>query len=115
MRPPFHVVEHGRPGCAGLLASRRQVTYGGQDDRGPAPAGRPCSILSVRDSRKPQSPAVDSIPAIALSSQVTAWQVRDTVEARAQRGTLSDLRTIPATVPDVPAAAGDEKITAAPR
>ena len=58
---------------------------------------------------------MDSILAIALSSQATAWQVRETVEARAQRGTLSDLRTIPAAVPDLPAAAGDEKITAAPR
>ena len=61
-----------------------------------------------------ENTSVDSIIAIALSSQVTAWQVRETVEARAQRGTLSDLRSILAAVPDVPALAGDEKITAAP-
>jgi len=46
MRPWVHVVEHSRPGCAGLLASRRQMTNCGQDDRCPAPAGRPCSIFS---------------------------------------------------------------------
>jgi hypothetical protein len=53
--------------------------------------------------------SVDSIIAIALSSQVTAWQVRDTVEQRAQRGRLSDLDDILAAVPDVQPVAGDEK------
>jgi hypothetical protein len=52
---------------------------------------------------------VDSIIAIALSSQVTAWQVRDTVAQRAQRGRLSDLAEILAAVPDVPPVVGDEK------
>jgi len=53
--------------------------------------------------------SVDSIIAIALSSQVTAWRVRDTVEQRANRGSLSDLDDILANVPDVPPVAGDEK------
>ena len=53
--------------------------------------------------------SVDTIIAIALSSQVTTWQVRDTVEQRAQRGRLSDLDDILAAVPDVPPLAGDEK------
>jgi hypothetical protein len=53
--------------------------------------------------------SVDSIIAIALSSQVTAWRVRDTVEQRANRGSLSDLDDILANVPDVPPVVGDEK------
>ncbi len=53
--------------------------------------------------------SVDAIIAIALSSQVTAWNVRDTVEQRARRGSLSDLDDILANVPDVPPVAGDEK------
>jgi hypothetical protein len=55
-----------------------------------------------------ENTSVDSIIAIALSSQVTAWQVRDTVEQRAQRGTPADLEAILAAVPDVPAVEGDE-------
>jgi hypothetical protein len=51
----------------------------------------------------------DSNIAIALSSQVTAWQVRDTVEQRAKRGASSDLGAILAAVPDVPPVSGDEK------
>ncbi len=55
---------------------------------------------------------MDSIISIALSSQVTAWQVRDTVEQRAKRGASSDLGAILAAVPDVPPAPGDEKFSA---
>jgi hypothetical protein len=56
-----------------------------------------------------ENTTVDSIIAIALSSQVTAWQVRDTVEARAQRSAASDLEAVLAAVPDVPPIPGDEK------
>ena len=56
-----------------------------------------------------ENTTVDSIISIALSSQITAWQVRDTVERRAKRGASSDLGAILATVPDVPPAPGDEK------
>ena len=66
-------------------------------------------IRQAADVAKREGTTVDSISAIALSSQVTAWQVRDTVEQRAQRGCLSDLDDILATVPDVPPVAGDEK------
>ena len=55
-----------------------------------------------------ENTSVDNIIAMALSSQVTAWQVRDTVEQRAKRGQLSDLENILAAVPDVPPIAGDE-------
>ncbi len=66
-------------------------------------------IRQAADVAKREGTTVDSIIAIALSSQVTAWQVRDTVEQRAPRGRLSDLDDILATVPDVPPVAGDEK------
>jgi hypothetical protein len=66
-------------------------------------------IRQATDVAKRENTSVDSIIAIALSSQVTAWQVRDTVEQRAQRGRLSDLDDILAVVPDVPPSAGDEK------
>lgn len=56
-----------------------------------------------------ENTSVDNIIAMALSSQVTAWQVRDTVEQRAQRGSLADLETLLAAVPDVPPLPGDEK------
>jgi hypothetical protein len=55
-----------------------------------------------------ENTSVDNIIAMALSSQVTAWQVRDTVEQRAKRGQLSDLEKILAAVPDVLPIAGDE-------
>jgi hypothetical protein len=66
-------------------------------------------IRQATDVAEREGTSVDSIIAIALSSQVTAWQVRDTVEQRAQRGRLSDLDDILAAVPDVPPVAGDEK------
>jgi hypothetical protein len=56
-----------------------------------------------------ENTTVDSIIAIALASQVTAWQVRDTVEQRAKRGASSDLEAILAVVADVPPVLGDEK------
>lgn len=66
-------------------------------------------IQQAADVAKRENMSVDSIIAIALSSQVTAWNVRDTVEQRAARGRLSDLDDILAAVPDVPPVAGDEK------
>ncbi|MDZ4287246.1 MAG: hypothetical protein U0984_04770 [Prosthecobacter sp.] len=66
-------------------------------------------IRQATDVAQREGTSVDSIIAIALSSQVTAWQIRDTVEQRAQRGRLSDLDDILAAVPDVPPVSGDEK------
>jgi hypothetical protein len=56
-----------------------------------------------------ENTTLDSIISIALSSQVTAWQVRDSVEQRAKSGASSDLGAILAAVPDVPPVPGDEK------
>ena len=66
-------------------------------------------LRQAADVARRENTSVDSIIAIALSSQVTAWQVRDTVEQRAQRGSLSDLDEILAAVPDSPPISGDEK------
>lgn len=56
-----------------------------------------------------ENTTMDSIISIALSSQVTAWQVRDTVQQRAARSRISDLEEILAAAPDVPPAPEDEK------
>jgi hypothetical protein len=61
------------------------------------------------DAAAKEKTTVDNIIAIALSSQIDAWKVRDTVEQRASRGKLSDLEDILAAVPDVPPVPGDER------
>ena len=66
-------------------------------------------MRQVSEVAERENTTVDSIISIALSSQVTAWQVRDTVEQRAKRGAASDLGAILAVVPDVPPVLGDEK------
>jgi hypothetical protein len=66
-------------------------------------------IRQATEVAQREGTSVDAIIAIALSSQVTTWQVRDTVEQRAQRGRLSDLDDILAAVPDVAPVVGDEK------
>ena len=66
-------------------------------------------IRQAADVAQREGTSVDSIIAIALSSQVSVWQVRDSVEKRASRGNLSDLDVILAAVPDVPPVTGDEK------
>lgn len=51
---------------------------------------------------------VDQIVALALSAQVSAWNVRDDVETRAQRGSAGDLDEILEKVPKRAPFAGDE-------
>ena len=46
---------------------------------------------------------------VPAGSREASHLVRDTVEQRANRGSLSDLDDILANVPDVPPVAGDEK------
>lgn len=60
------------------------------------------------DAAAKEQTSMDHIIALALSSQLSAWQVRDGVEARSSRGRISDLDEILAGVPDVPPAPGDE-------
>lgn len=52
--------------------------------------------------------AVDQIVAIALASQLAGWEVRNSVEARARRGKVADLRQALDRVPERPPLEGDE-------
>jgi hypothetical protein len=52
--------------------------------------------------------SVDQLVSLALASQVSAWQVRDDIETRAQRGRVEDFDRILARVPDVAPVPGDE-------
>lgn len=63
----------------------------------------------ARETAEREHTTVDHIISMALSSQVSAWQVRDTVETRAQRGRLEDLDAILAAVPDRAPLMGDER------
>lgn len=63
----------------------------------------------ARETAEREHTTVDHIISIALSSQVSAWQVRDTVENRAQRGRGEELDAILAAVPDRQPMKGDEK------
>jgi hypothetical protein len=51
---------------------------------------------------------VDNIVSIALAAHVGAWQVRDDLEVRAQRGNLQTLDRVLARVPARPPLPGDE-------
>lgn len=66
-------------------------------------------IRQAEEVARREGTTVDSIISIALSSQVTAWNVRDSFEQRAARGNPNDLAEILAMAPDAAPAAGDEK------
>lgn len=65
-------------------------------------------IRQAEEVARREGTTVDSIISIALSSQVSAWNVRDTFEQRAARGKVKNLSEILARVPDTPPAPGDE-------
>jgi hypothetical protein len=52
--------------------------------------------------------SVDQIVALALSSQVEAWRIRDDMESRARRANPSDFDALLDKAPDVPPIPGDE-------
>lgn len=66
-------------------------------------------IRQAEEVARREGTTVDSIISIALSSQVTAWNVRDTFEQRAARGNVNDLAEILSNAPDTAPAPGDEK------
>ena len=66
-------------------------------------------IRQAEDVARREGTTVDSIISIALSSQVTAWNVRDAFEQRAARGNVNDLSEILSNAPDTAPAPGDEK------
>lgn len=65
-------------------------------------------IRQAEEVARRDSTTVDSIISIALSSQVSAWNVRDTFEQRAARGKIGDLSEILTSAPDTPPDPGDE-------
>ena len=65
-------------------------------------------IRQAEEVARRDSTTVDSIISIALSSQVSAWNVRDTFEQRAARGKIGDLSEILTSAPDTPSDPGDE-------
>jgi hypothetical protein len=52
--------------------------------------------------------SVDQIVALALSSQVEAWRIRDDTETRARRANPADFEALLDKVPDAPPIPGDE-------
>lgn len=66
-------------------------------------------IRQAEEVARREGTTVDSIISIALSSQVSAWKVRDSFEQRAARGKVDDLSEILASVSDSPPAPGDER------
>lgn len=66
-------------------------------------------IHQAEEVARREGTTVDSIIAIALSSQVTAWKVRDAFKQRAARGKVEDLSEILANVPNTSPAPGDER------
>jgi hypothetical protein len=52
--------------------------------------------------------SVDQIVALALSSQVEAWRIRDDMETRPRCAHPADLDALPDKVPDVPPIPGHE-------
>ena len=53
--------------------------------------------------------SLDQVVSLALSSQVTAWKLRDDIATRAKRANLAEFDRILARVPDVPPQPGDER------
>ncbi len=62
-------------------------------------------ILS--DAARKECTSVDQMVALALQAQVTAWEVRDTIEARAARGRPGGMRALLDMVPHAPPVPGD--------
>lgn len=67
------------------------------------------SARIIANAAEKERTSVDQIVALALSSQISAWQVRDSIEVRAARGRKGGLSEVLAMVPDVPPMPGDEK------
>ena len=57
---------------------------------------------------KRENVSVDQIVALALSSQVEVWRIRDDMETRSRRANPADLDALLDKVPDVLPVPGDE-------
>ena len=60
------------------------------------------------EAAEKENVTVDQIVALALASQISAWKVREDMEARANRANVENLDRILARVPDAPPQPGDE-------
>ena len=70
----------------------------------PDPLARQVEELAAQENV-----SIDQLVSIALAYQVSAWRTRDTVEARAKRGTWEKFDKAMNKVRDVPPMRGDEK------
>ena len=62
----------------------------------------------AEEAARKENVTVDQIVALALSAQVSAWNVREDIESRAKRGSAVHLKEILSKVPDRPPLPGDE-------
>lgn len=62
----------------------------------------------AREAAAKERTTLDNIVSVALAAHVGAWQVRDDIETRAQRGNLQTLDRVLARVPAHPPLPGDE-------
>ena len=62
----------------------------------------------AEEAAQKENVTVDQIVALALSAQVSAWNVREDIEPRAKRGSAAHLKEILSKVPDRPPLPGDE-------
>ncbi len=62
----------------------------------------------AEEAAQKENVTVDQIVALALSTQVSAWNVREDIESRAKRGSAAHLKEIFSKVPDRPPLPGDE-------
>ena len=63
---------------------------------------------TANEVAKKEKISLDQIVSIALSSQVSAWNVRDDVDTRAKRADMSAFRRIMKKIKDRPPLPGDE-------
>ncbi len=61
------------------------------------------------EAAKKENTTIDQIVALALSAQVGAWQVRESISSRAKRAKLENFDAVLAKVPDAPPVPGDER------
>jgi hypothetical protein len=62
----------------------------------------------AEEAARKENVTVDQIVALALSAQISAWNVREDIETRARRGNPGDLEHILSQAPDRPPLPGDE-------
>jgi hypothetical protein len=62
----------------------------------------------AEEAARKENVTLDQIVALALSAQVSAWNVREDIELRAKRGSAAHLKEILSKVPDRPPLPGDE-------